>query len=116
LGAGGLSDASLDGRVPRCHLSIGFDSLSASLLDHAYTKCPLDRSTLELRGLHERPGADPALWRKLNDDYRIWQGRNIFTYTDQPGDEVVASNISFVTIVHIVEVFVAASLLRTGTR
>ena len=52
----------------------------------------------------------------LNDDYRIWQGRNIFTYTDQPGDKVVASNISFVTIVHIVDVFVAASLLRTGTR
>ena len=101
---------------PDVNYQLVFDFHSASLLEHAYTPDFLsDRSTLGLKGLHERPGADSALWRILNDDIEFG-GRNISRIQTNLATRLLLW-FSFVTIVHIIDVFVAASFSHhTGTR
>lgn len=93
-----------------------FDYRSTSLLERAPIAYSFGHSTSRLKGLHERPRAELTLWRHLMTVIEFgWRG--IFSRTQTNLATWSLAVFSFVTIVHIVDVFVTASLsFRTGTR
>lgn len=85
-----------------------FDFHLAFLFEYAYTPNLLpNHNTAE--EFHERPRADLASRRTLNDDYRIRLGRISSRTQTGLSKRSLLRFFSFVTIVHIVDVFVAAS-------